>query len=131
MGTPPVARGRRRDAWHFGDGRLAWRGLTRKARTSRGGIMHRSDHRMETIAVHSGRPGQAPEGSVVFPIYQGTVYSLEPGADYHDIRYIRLNSTPSQRYLHDRLAGLEEAEAAVATSSGMAAITSTLLAFLK
>ena len=93
--------------------------------------MHRSDHRMETIAVHSGRPGQAPEGSVVFPIYQGTVYSLEPGADYHDIRYIRLNSTPSQRYLHDRLAGLEGAESAVACSSGMAAITTIFLTFLK
>jgi len=86
---------------------------------------------METVAVHSGEPRPAPEGSVVFPIYQGTVYSIEPGTDYHDIRYIRLNSTPSQRYLHDRLAALEEAEAAVATSSGMAAITSTLLAFLK
>ncbi|OLE66300.1 MAG: cystathionine beta-lyase [Acidobacteria bacterium 13_1_20CM_2_68_14] len=86
---------------------------------------------METVAVHSGEPRPAPEGSVVFPIYQGTVYSIEPGTDYHDIRYIRLNSTPSQRYLHDRLAALEGAEAAVATSSGMAAITSTLLAFLK
>jgi cystathionine beta-lyase/cystathionine gamma-synthase len=93
--------------------------------------MHRSDDRMDTIAVHSGRPQKAPEGSVVFPIYQGTVYSLEPGADYHDIRYIRLNSTPSQRYLHERLAGLEGAEAAVATSSGMAAVTAIFLTFLK
>ena len=93
--------------------------------------MDRTGYRMETVAVHSGERRPAPEGSVVFPIYQGTVYSIEPGTDYHDIRYIRLNSTPSQRYLHDRLAALEEAEAAVATSSGMAAITSTLLAFLK
>ena len=93
--------------------------------------MDRTGYRMETVAVHSGEPRPAPEGSVVFPIYQGTVFSIEPGTDYHDIRYIRLNSTPSQRYLHDRLAALEGAEAAVATSSGMAAITSTLLAFLK
>lgn len=93
--------------------------------------MDRPGHRMETIAVHSGGPRPAPEGSVVFPIYQGTVYTMEPGTDYHDIRYIRLNSTPSQRYLHDRLAALEGAEAAVATSSGMAAITSILLSHLK
>src|SRR5262245_61296811 len=93
--------------------------------------MTRSDYRMETIAVHSGRPRPAPEGSVVFPIYQGTVFSIEPGTDYHDIRYIRLNSTPSQRYLHNRLAALEGAEAAVATSSGMAAVTSILLSHLK
>src|SRR2546428_8694214 len=91
----------------------------------------RKERRIETLAVHTGERRPGLEGSVVFPIYQGTVYSIEPGTDYHDIRYIRLNSTPSQRYLHDRLAALEGAEAAVATSSGMAAITSTLLAFLK
>jgi cystathionine beta-lyase/cystathionine gamma-synthase len=93
--------------------------------------MDRTDFRMETIAVHSGERRPGPEGSVVFPIYQGTVFSFEPGTDYHDIRYIRLNSTPSQRALHERLAALEGAEAAVATSSGMAAVTTILLAFLK
>lgn len=87
--------------------------------------------RMDTLAVHAGERRPAPEGSVVFPIYQGTVFSYEPGMDYHDIRYLRLNSTPSQRYLHDRLAALEGADAAVATSSGMAAVTCTLLALLK
>ncbi len=93
--------------------------------------MKQPTHRMETIAVHSGERRPGPEGSVIFPIYQGTVYSIDPGTEYHDIKYIRLNSTPSQRYLHDRLAALEGAEAAVATSSGMAAITATVLAFLK
>jgi len=87
--------------------------------------------RFETLAVHAGERRPGPEGSVVFPIYQGTVYSLEPGADYHDIRYIRLNTTPTQRYLHDKLAALEGAEAAVATSSGMAAISTILLSHLK
>lgn len=88
-------------------------------------------HAIETLAVHSGERRPGPEGSVVFPIYQGTVFAVEPGTDYHDIRYIRLSSTPSQRYLHDKLAALEAAEAAVATSSGMAAVTTALLAFLK
>src|SRR5213594_769896 len=87
--------------------------------------------KIETLAVHAGERRPGPEGSVVFPIYQGTVYTVPPGTDYHDIRYIRLNSTPSQAYLHDKLAALEGAEAAVATSSGMAAITTTILAFLK
>ena len=76
-----------------------------------------------TVAVHGGERRPGPEGSVVFPIYQGTVYEVEPGTSYHDLKYIRLNSTPSQRYLHDKLAALEGAEAAVATSSGMAAVT--------
>jgi cystathionine gamma-synthase/cystathionine gamma-lyase/cystathionine beta-lyase len=87
--------------------------------------------RIETLAVHSGEPRPGPEGSVVFPIYQGTVYSFDPGAGYHDLKYIRLNSTPSQTYLHDKLAALEGAEAALATSSGMAAITACLMTLLK
>jgi cystathionine gamma-synthase/cystathionine gamma-lyase/cystathionine beta-lyase len=86
---------------------------------------------METVAVHGGERRPGPEGSVVFPIYQGTVYEVEPGTSYHDLKYIRLNSTPSQQYLHGKLAALEGAEAAVATSSGMAAVTTTLLSLLR
>ena len=93
--------------------------------------MHADGESMETLAVHGGERRPGPEGSVVFPIYQGTVYSVEPGTGYHDIPYIRLSSTPSQRYLHDKLAALEGAEAAVATASGMAAVTTTLLSILR
>ncbi|MBB4906333.1 trans-sulfuration enzyme family protein [Actinophytocola algeriensis] len=82
--------------------------------------------RFDTLAVHGGERVPGPEGSVVFPIFQGTVFTSEPGESYHDIKYHRLNSTPSQTYLHDKLAALEGAEAAVATSSGMAAITTIL-----
>lgn len=67
----------------------------------------------------------------MFPIFQGTVYEVPPGTDYHDISYIRLNSTPSQGYLHDKLAALEGAEAAIATASGMAAVTTSLLSVLR
>jgi len=86
---------------------------------------------MDTVAVHGGERRPGPDGSVVFPIYQGTVYEVEPGTSYHDIKYIRLNSTPSQQYLHDKLAALEGAEAAVATSSGMAAVTTILLSLMR
>jgi len=86
---------------------------------------------MDTVAVHGGEPRPGPDGSVVFPIYQGTVYETEPGAGYHDLKYIRLSSTPSQQYLHAKLAALEGAEAAVATSSGMAAVTSILLSLMR
>jgi len=87
--------------------------------------------RMETLAVHGGERRPGPEGSLVYPIYQGTVYSVEPGTDYHDIKYIRLNCTPTQSYVNDKLAAMEGAEAAVATASGMAAVTSALLTMLK
>jgi len=86
---------------------------------------------MDTVAVHGGERRPGPDGSVVFPIYQGTVYESEPGAGYHDIKYIRLNSTPSQQYLHGKLAAIEGAEAAVATSSGMAAVTTILLSLMR
>jgi cystathionine gamma-synthase/cystathionine gamma-lyase/cystathionine beta-lyase len=88
-----------------------------------------SETRIDTLAVHAGERRPGPEGSVVFPIYQGTVFEVPPDrkdTTYHDIAYLRLNSTPSQRYLHDKLAALEGAEASVATASGMAALTTTL-----
>jgi cystathionine gamma-synthase/cystathionine gamma-lyase/cystathionine beta-lyase len=91
----------------------------------------RQPQRIETLAVHSGERRPGPEGSIVFPIYQGTVFAFDEGTGYHDIKYIRLNSTPSQKYLHDKLAALEGAEAAVATSSGMAAVTSCVVTLLK
>jgi len=93
--------------------------------------MRENGESMDTVAVHGGERRPGPDGSVVFPIYQGTVYEVEPGTSYHDIKYIRLNSTPSQRYLHDKLAALEGAEAAVATSSGMAAVTTILLSLMR
>ena len=93
--------------------------------------MHGNGESMDTVAVHGGEPRPGPEGSAVFPIYQGTVFEVEPGTGYHDLKYIRLNSTPSQRYLHDKLAVLEGAEAAVATSSGMAAVTTILLSLMR
>lgn len=86
---------------------------------------------MRTLAVHAGERDPGPEGSVVYPIYQGTVYEVPAGTDYHDISYLRLSSTPSQRYLHDKLAALEGAQAALATASGMAAITTALLSLLR
>jgi cystathionine beta-lyase/cystathionine gamma-synthase len=95
------------------------------------GEVHGNGESIDTVAVHGGERRPGPEGSVVFPIYQGTVYGVEPGTGYHDIKYIRLNSTPSQEYLHDKLAAIEGAEAAVATSSGMAAVTTILLSLMR
>src|SRR5262245_7886547 len=48
--------------------------------------MEKSAHRprIETLAVHGGERRPGPHGSVVFPIYQGTVYTYEDGTGYHD-----------------------------------------------
>lgn len=85
----------------------------------------------ETLAVHAGERRPGPEGSLVFPIYQGTVYQTRDGEGYHDIQYLRLSTTPSQVYLHDKLAELEGGDAAVATASGMAALSTALLSVLE
>lgn len=85
-----------------------------------------------TRSVHGGERRPGPEGSIVFPIYQSTVYATKPGTDDpDDIDYIRLSNTPSQAYLHDKLAALEGAEAAVATASGMSAMTTILATYLQ
>lgn len=90
------------------------------------------DHQsMQTQAVHAGERRPGPEGAVVFPVFQGTVFESEPGEAYDDIKYIRLSTTPSQAYLHDKLAALERGQAAIATSSGMAAASAALLSVLR
>lgn len=78
--------------------------------------------RFETLAVHGGEPRPGADGSVVFPLFQGTVFEADSG----DAPYIRLGTNPSQRHLEHRLAALEGAETAAATASGMAAITAAL-----
>jgi cystathionine beta-lyase/cystathionine gamma-synthase len=95
------------------------------------GMQDADGQSMDTLAVHGGERWPGPEGSAVFPIYQSTVFSIDAGTSYHDIPYLRLSSTPSQRYLHDKLAVLEGAEAAVATASGMAALSATLLSLMR
>lgn len=86
---------------------------------------------MSTTAVHGGEPRPGPQGSVVFPIYQGTVYEIPPGTAYGDIKYIRFGTTPTQAYVQDKIAALEGAEACVVTASGMAALAAILIAVLE
>ena len=87
------------------------------------------DH-LETNVLHAGRPDPPIEGAVVHPIFQSANFIMGDEATYGDVRYIRLNNTPSHRTLHLRLARIENAEAALVAGSGMAAITSSLLAFV-
>ncbi|MEE9166323.1 MAG: PLP-dependent aspartate aminotransferase family protein [Candidatus Neomarinimicrobiota bacterium] len=92
--------------------------------------MSKSYESIETKIIHSGEPDPRVDGAVVMPIFQTAMYEFSGDTGYHDIPYIRLNNTPNHLVLHEKLAALENAEAALVTSSGMAAITSTLLTFL-
>jgi len=85
---------------------------------------------IETKLIHSGEPTPRILGAVSMPIFQTSMYEYRSGADYHDIKYIRLNNTPNHIALHTKLACLENAESALVTASGMAAISTTLLTIL-
>jgi cystathionine beta-lyase/cystathionine gamma-synthase len=82
---------------------------------------------LETNAVHAGEHGTEYAGSVTAPIFQSATYLYGGQGNYNDIKYIRLNNTPTHDMVSEKIAALEGAEAAMVTSSGMAAISTTLL----
>jgi cystathionine beta-lyase/cystathionine gamma-synthase len=86
--------------------------------------------RLETQVVHAGDPRPRIDGAVEIPIFQSATYEYRGEARYDDVRYLRLNNTPTQMALAAKIAALEGAEAALVTASGMAAITTTLLTVL-
>ena len=92
--------------------------------------MAETDHHLETKLIHAGEPQPAIEGAVSMPIFQSSTFEYTGETSYHDLKYIRLNNTPNHIALHQKLATIENGAAAVVTSSGMAAISTTLLSLL-
>ena len=88
-------------------------------------------HQLNTKLIHAGEPEKRYGGAVSMPIFQSSTFEFGGQTDYHDLQYIRLNNTPNHIVLHEKLAALEGAEAALVTASGMAAISASLLTFLK
>jgi cystathionine beta-lyase/cystathionine gamma-synthase len=93
-------------------------------------IMAKTYKSLETKLIHAGEPDPLINGAVSIPVFQSSTFEYSGQTDYHDLKYIRLNNTPNHIALHQKLATLENAEAAVVTSSGMAAISTTILALL-
>lgn len=96
-----------------------------------------------TQTVHAGESKQKPYGALTVPIVQTSTYSFanstelvahmqrkEQGLDPLRGEYGRYGN-PTQEVVELKLAALEGGECALAFASGMAAITSTLLAFLR
>jgi cystathionine beta-lyase/cystathionine gamma-synthase len=92
--------------------------------------MENSYKRLETKLIHAGEPRPRVGGAVIMPIFQTAMYETAGELEYHDVRYIRLNNSPNHLALHQKLAALENAEAALVTASGMAAISATLFTVL-
>lgn len=86
---------------------------------------------IETKIIHAGEIHPLIEGAVNIPIFQSSTFeSSISRSTYHAQRYMRLSNTPNHDVLHQKLAALENAEAALVTGSGMAAISTALLAVL-
>ncbi|MDX1430666.1 MAG: aminotransferase class I/II-fold pyridoxal phosphate-dependent enzyme, partial [Rhodothermales bacterium] len=83
---------------------------------------------IDTKLIHAGEPNPRVEGAVAMPIFQSAMFEYAGSED--EVRYIRYSNNPNQIVLQEKMAALENAEDAVVTSSGMAAISSALLSVL-
>jgi methionine-gamma-lyase len=92
----------------------------------------------ETLAVHAGEGPDPLTGALDTPIYQATTFAAansdEMAALYGEEKpgymYTRYGN-PTIHALEEKLAALEGGEAALATASGMAAISSAILGYVK
>ena len=82
----------------------------------------------ETAGVHALSTHRNPAEGIITPIYPATSYEY---IDQDANRYPRYFNTPNQEAVLGKLCALEEAEAGVLFSSGMAAISTTMRALLK
>lgn len=92
--------------------------------------MKRPMRGIDTRLIHAGEPDPLIEGAVSMPIFQSSTFAYRGGTGDHALRYIRLNNTPNHDALHRKLAAIENAESALVLASGMAAITTTLMALM-
>lgn len=90
-----------------------------------------------TMSVHSGEPSVPYSGSVTVPIFQTATFGFDSTEELVEVVegrrkgyiYTRYGN-PTIKVVEDKIACLEGGEAALAFSSGMAAISSTMLTFL-
>lgn len=82
---------------------------------------------INTICTHAGGLKDDQYGGATSPLYMSTTYAYE---DVEEKRYPRNFNTPNQKALAVKLAALEQTEDAMVFGSGMAAVSTSLLAFL-
>ena len=90
--------------------------------------MSESKYGLNTICTHVGEIKDEQFKGAVSPIYMSTSYQFN---DVNVKRYPRYFNTPNQEYLSKKIAALEHSEAGMIFGSGMAAISTVFLAFLK
>lgn len=83
---------------------------------------------INTICTHVGELEDNEFKGAVSPLYMSTSYAFE---DVETKRYPRYFNTPNQVALAKKMAALEHGEASLIFGSGMAAVSTSLMAFLK
>ncbi|APQ18845.1 trans-sulfuration enzyme family protein [Maribacter hydrothermalis] len=83
---------------------------------------------LNTICTHVGELEDKQHRGAISPLYMSTSYAYE---EVNVKRYPRYFNTPNQIGLCKKIAALEHTEAALIFSSGMAAVSTALMAFLK
>jgi len=82
---------------------------------------------INTICTHTGELEDKQFKGAISPLYMSTSYAFE---DVDVKRYPRYFNTPNQEALAKKMAALEHGEAALIFGSGMAAVSTSLFAFL-
>jgi O-acetylhomoserine (thiol)-lyase len=98
----------------------------------------KQDYHLETQLIHADNVPEKNRGATTLPIYQTTAYKFSSCEEISKVFrgegaghiYARI-SNPTVEVLERRLAALEGGLGAIATASGMAAITTTILTLAK
>ena len=90
--------------------------------------MTKKEQGINTLCAHAGELKDEQFRGAVSPLYMSTSYAYE---DVETKRYPRYFNTPNQQALAKKMAILEHGEAALIFGSGMAAVSTALLAFLQ
>lgn len=96
-----------------------------------------ANYKISTKSVHAGQYDDPATGALGTPIFQNSTFylnessykAIEEGRGRDEMIYSRYGN-PSQWSVQEKLSALENAESSIVFSSGMAAISSTLLAIL-
>ena len=82
---------------------------------------------LETLCLHKGAVEDQKYKGAISPIYMSTAYQFN---SVEKKRYPRYINTPNQECISEKIAAIEKGEAAIVFSSGMAAVSASLLSHL-
>jgi len=87
--------------------------------------------KFSTKCVHEGEIKDTMYQGIVSPLFMSTTYPWYGGEDAEKKPYPRYFNTPNQEFLSKKIAALENGEKALIFSSGMAAISTSIMANIK